>query len=83
MRAVFDEHAEAAPFLDQFFVDQFLIRLQNGEGIDSIFGGDIAHRGQGITFFEHAIEYHMDDMITKLAINRLTVIPFTIHPVLQ
>jgi len=25
----------------------------------------------------------MDDMITKLAINRLTVIPFTIHPVLQ
>ena len=66
MRAVFDEHAEAAPFLDQFFVDQFLIRLQNGEGIDSIFGGDIAHRGQGIAFFEYAIKYHGDHAVSKL-----------------
>src|SRR5581483_7770110 len=56
---------------------------QDGERIDSIFGGDIAHRGQGIAFFEHAVENHMDDTIPKLSINRLIIIPFTIHPVLQ
>jgi hypothetical protein len=47
-----------------------------------MFGGDIAHRGQGIAFFEQAVEYHMDDTVTKLSINGLIIIPFTIHPVL-
>ena len=83
MRAVFDEHAEAAPLLDQSLVDQFLISLQDGEGIDSIFRGDVSHGRQGIAFFEHVVEYHMDDMVAKLSINRLIIIPFTIHPVLQ
>jgi hypothetical protein len=83
MRALFNEHTETSSFLDKFLADEFLIRLQNGEGIDSIFGGDIPYRGHGIAFFEHAVEYHMDDTVTKLAIDRLIVIPFTIHPVLQ
>src|SRR5207245_4440432 len=53
----------------------------NGERIDPIFGRDIAHGRQRIAFFEHAVEYHGDDTMAKLAVNRLTVVPFTMHPV--
>src|SRR5258707_5145496 len=80
-RAGFDEHPEASPLFDQFLVDQFLIALQNRERIDPIFGRDIAHRRQRIAFVEHAVEYHGDDTIAQLSINRLTVVPFTVHPV--
>src|ERR1700720_994010 len=80
-RAGFDEHAETSLRLDQLLVDQFLIALQNRERIDPILGRNIAHGRQRIPFFEHAVEYHGDDTVTKLAVNRLTVIPFTIHSV--
>ncbi len=82
-RAGFDEHAEPALFLDQVLFDQLLIGLQNRERIDPIFGRNVAHRRQRIAFFEHAIEYHGDDTIPKLAINRLTVVPLTMHPVFE
>src|SRR5580700_2274177 len=80
-RAGFDEHAESSLRFDQLLVDQLLIALQNGERIDSLFGRNIAHRRQWIAFLEHAVEYHGDDTVAKLAVNRLTVVPFTIHPV--
>src|SRR5438874_1510878 len=80
-RAGFDEHAEASPGLDQLLVNQLLICLQDRERIDPIFGCDVAHGWQRIAFVEHAVEYHMDDTIAKLSINRLTIVPFTIHPV--
>ena len=80
-RARFDEHAETAFLLDQFLVDQFLVGLQNCKGIDPKFGRDIAHGRQRIAFFEHAVEYHRDDTIPQLSINRLPVVPFTLHPV--
>src|SRR5207247_8122469 len=38
---------------------------------------------QRIAFIEHAIENHMHASIAKLAIDWLSVIPFTIHSVLQ
>ena len=82
-RAGFNEHAEPSLHLDQLFIDHLLISLENGERIDPIFGRDIAHRRQRIAFFEHAVENHMDATIAKLAINRLTIVPFTIHPVFQ
>src|SRR6202043_627690 len=78
-RAGIDEHAEAASALDQPFVDQLLIALQNRERIDPIFGRDIAHGGQRIAFLEEAVKYHGDDAVAKLAVNRLTVVPLTIH----
>jgi hypothetical protein len=78
-RADFDEHSETAPLLDQLLVDQFLISLQNGERIDPVLGRDIAHRRQRIAFVEHAVEYHVHDAIAKLAINWLTIVPFTVH----
>src|SRR6202521_5984666 len=78
-RAGIDEHAEAASALDQPLVDQLLIALQNRERIDPIFGRDIAHGRQRIAFLEHAVEYHRDDAVAKLAVNRLTVVPLTIH----
>src|SRR6266404_1950257 len=76
-----DEHAEAASALDQPFVHQLLIALKNRERIDPIFGRDIAHGGQRIAFLEHAVEYHRDNTVAKLAVNRLTVVPLTIHEV--
>src|SRR5438309_5593727 len=41
-----DEHAEASPLLDELLVDQLLIRLQNRERIDPVFGCDVAHGRQ-------------------------------------
>src|SRR5205823_13395575 len=82
-RADIDEHAEAAPGLDQLLADQLLIGLENGEGIYPIFRRDIAHRWQHIAFVENAVENHSDDTIPQLSINRLTVVPFTVHPVFR
>src|ERR1700687_239548 len=76
-----DEYAEAASAFDQPFVDQLLIALQNRERIDPIFGRDIAHGRQRIAFLEHAVEYHRDNAVAQLAVNRLTVVPLTIHEV--
>src|SRR2546426_1126509 len=74
-----DEHAKASSGLDKPFVHQLLITLQNREWIDPKFGRDIAHRGQRIAFLENSFEYHRDDTVPKLAINRLTVIPLMVH----
>ena len=82
-RARIDEHAAASPALDQPLVHQLLIALQDRERIDPIFGRDIAHRGQRIAFLEHAVEYHRDHAVAKLAVNRLTVVPLTVHQVFQ
>src|SRR5437899_721840 len=79
-RTGIDEHAATAPGLDQLLVDQLLIGFENRERIDSKFGRDIAHRGQRIAFFEHAVQYHSNDTVPKLSINRLTIVPL-MHPV--
>src|SRR5215472_1890531 len=82
-RAGIDEHAAAPPGLDQPLVHQLLVTLQNRERIHPIVGRDIAHGGQRIAFLEHAVENQRDHAITKLAVNRLIVVPLTVHPVFQ
>jgi len=82
-RSSFDEHAEAALRFDQLLVDQLLIRLQDRERIDPMLGRNVADGRERIAFVEYAVEYHVDDPIAQLSINRLSVIPFTIHPALQ
>src|SRR5439155_21118757 len=62
-RAGFDKPAEPAPGLDQLLAGQLLISLENGEGIEPIFGGNTADRRQRIAFVEHAVENHSDDTI--------------------
>ena len=74
-----DEHAEATSGFDQPLVHQLLIALQNRERIDPIFGRDVAHRGQRIPFLENSVEYHRDDTVANLAVDRLTVVPLTVH----
>src|SRR5271165_1368988 len=74
-----DEHSEAASGFDQPLVHQLLIALEDRERIDAIFGRDIAYGGQRIAFLENSIEYHRDDTVAKLAVNRLTVVPLTVH----
>src|SRR6266567_1126876 len=78
-----DEHAETSSGFDKPLVHQLLIALQDRERIDPIFSRDIAHGRQGIAFLEHAVEYHRDHTVAKLAVNRLTVIPRTVHQVFQ
>src|SRR5947208_2851513 len=78
-----DEHAEAASGLDQPLVHQLLIALQNRERIDPVVGRDIAHGGQRIAFLENSVQYHRDHAVAKLAVNRLTVVPLTVHQVFQ
>src|SRR5438034_1614511 len=78
-----DEHAPAPPALDQPLVYKLLIALQDREWIDPIFGCYVAHRWQRIAFLEHSLEDHRDHPVPKLAINRLTVVPLTVHPVFQ
>src|SRR6202162_2695422 len=82
-RAGIDEHAATSLTLDQLLVDQLLIALQDREMVDPIFGSDIAHGRQRIAFLEDAVEYHRDDAVAKLAVNRLTVVPLTVHDVFQ
>src|SRR5450755_1077122 len=77
-----DEHAETSLFLDKLLVDQLLIALQDREWIDTILGRDVAHGWQRITFVQRAIEDHRDHAVAKLAVNRLAVVPLSIHSVL-
>src|SRR5947208_5135524 len=81
--AASDEHPQTSPLFDQLLVDQLLISLEHCERIHAVIGSDIAHRRQRITFFEYAIENHVYDAIAELAINWLSIIPFTIHPMFQ
>jgi len=82
-RAIFNEHPEATSFFDQFFVHQLLVSFEHRERIHAVISGDIPHRWQRVAFFEHTVENHMHDAIAKLAINRLMIIPFTIHSLFQ
>src|SRR5277367_713817 len=76
-----DEHTESPSALDQPFVDQLLVALQNRKRIHPILRRHRSHGGQRIAFLEHAVEYHRDHAVAKLAVNRLTVVPLAFHPV--
>src|SRR5206468_5666623 len=74
-----DEHSEPPPGLDESFVHELLISLQDCQWIEPIVRCHGSHRGQRIAFFENSVKDHHDDAIAKLAVNRLAVIPLTIH----
>src|SRR4051812_45991683 len=78
-RSLFDEHAQPPPLLDQFFIHQFLISLQDRERIKPVICRYRAHRWQRIAFFEHAVQDHRYHAIPQLAVNRLIVVPLTVH----
>ncbi len=78
-----DEHATTSPLLDESFVDQLLISLQYRKRIDPAFGRDVPDGRQRIGFVEHTVEYHGDDTVAKLSVNRLAVVPLSIHAVFQ
>src|SRR5579864_5816696 len=82
-RAHIDEHPKSSPLLDQLLVHQLLISLQNRERVHAILGRDRAYGRQRVAFLEHAVEDHRYHTIPKLAVNRLTVVPFSVHPVFQ
>src|SRR5579872_3852400 len=75
-----DKHSAASPGLDQPFVHQFLITLQDRKRIHPIFRRNRAYRGQRISLFERTVENHRDHAVAKLAVYRLTVVPLTVHP---
>src|SRR5215469_2879282 len=82
-RARFHKHAQTSLALDQFLVHQFLVALQNRKRIDAVFRSDISYRWQRIALLQCPVQDHGDDTVAKLAVNRLTVAPFTIHPMSQ
>src|SRR5579863_6047102 len=79
-RARIDEHSATALALDQVFVDQLLIRLEYREWVDPGLRGHRPHGGQRVAFAQDTVKNHGDHPIAQLAINRLTVVPFSIHP---
>src|SRR5579862_1767414 len=78
-RAGIDEHAQAALGLHQTFVHQLLIALEDRKWIHPIFSRDIAHGRQRVALLENTIQNHRDHTVPKLAVDRLTVIPLTVH----
>src|SRR5579872_27273 len=78
-RTGIDEHAQASLGLNQTFVHQLLIALEDRKRINPIYSRDIAHRRQRVAFLENSVQNHRDHTVAKLAVDRLTVIPLTVH----
>ena len=73
------EHAQAAPFLNQIFIDKFLITLQNRQRIEAILGSNVAHGRQCVTVSQRALEDHRDNAVPQLPVDRLIFIPLRVH----
>src|ERR1043165_9037709 len=80
--AVLDEHAEASLLLDEIVVDELLVGLEDRDRIDAILRPDVAPGRQRIAFLQHAVEDQGDDAVAKLPVDRLAVVPFTVHQAL-
>src|SRR5206468_12353505 len=78
-RAADHQHPEPATRFDEPVVHELLIPLEDREWIHAIFTRNRPHRRQRLAFLEDAVENHRDNAIAQLAINRLTVVPLTIH----
>src|ERR1700679_3424136 len=74
-----DEHSEAASGLDEPFIHELLIALEDGERIDAIFRRNVAHRGQWVALLEHSVQDHRHDAVAQLAVDRLIVVPLMVH----
>ena len=59
-RAFGHVHAKSPSFFDKVVVDQLLVRARDGDRIELVVGGDLAHRGQHVAGLEHAVEHHAD-----------------------
>src|SRR5439155_9762267 len=79
-RAGVDEHAQASPAFHQPLVHQLLVTLQDRERIHAVFSRHVTYRRQRIAFLQDPVENHCDDTVPQLAVNRLAVIPLTVHP---
>ena len=80
-RAGIDEHPKTSSALHQPLVHQLLIALQDRERIHPVLSRHVAHGGQRIAFLEHAVEYHRDHPVAQLTVDRLIVVPLTVHKV--
>src|SRR5580765_3920402 len=78
-RARIHKHPQAPPALHQLFSNQFLIALQDRERIHAIFSRDVSYRRQGVDFLQHPFQDHRHHTVAKLAVDRLTVVPLTVH----
>src|SRR5262249_13173496 len=78
-RALVHEHAQAPPALYQVLVHQLLIAFEDRERIHSIFSRDVTHRRQRVAFLQHTFQDHRHHAVAKLAVDRLTIVPLTVH----
>src|SRR5579859_2299553 len=65
-RAIAHVHAPSAALFDQIFIDQLLIALEHGEGIEPIVRSHRPHGGQMITLLERTLEDEGDHSIAQL-----------------
>src|SRR5688572_9638614 len=80
-RSFIDEHAQTASGLHQTFVRQLLVSLEDRDRIDPVFGRDRAHRRKRIAFLQNSVENHRHHPVANLTVDRLPVVPLTVHPV--
>src|SRR5215472_4329583 len=80
-RAGINKHAQATPAFNQPLVHQLLITLQDRERIHAVFSRHVAHRRQRVAFLEDSVENHGNHAVPQLAVNRLAVIPLTVHQI--
>ncbi len=72
------EHAQAAAFLHQVLVGQFLIGARDGDGVELVVGRHLAHRGQGIAGFEDSIKHHGNYPFLELAVDGSAIAPLNV-----
>jgi hypothetical protein len=77
--ALGDEHAPAAPFLDEAFVDELLVALEHGQRVQRELRGDTSDRRQCVTVGELTLQNHVHHLVAELAIDGLAVVPGRIH----
>jgi hypothetical protein len=77
--AFFDKHATPPALLHKPLVDEFLVSLQDGQGIDVVVGRHTPHAGKRIAVADDAVEDHGHDPIPQLTVNGLVIVPVGIH----
>jgi hypothetical protein len=78
-RPITHEHSATSSFFDQLLIYELLITLEDGLRIQPELGGNAAHGGQRIAFFERAFENHRDHPVPQLPVYRQAVVPLRIH----
>src|ERR1700733_503072 len=74
-----DKHPQPPPLLHQLLVDELLVTLQYGQGVQPELRCDVPDRRQRIAFLQHPFQNHRNHPVPQLPVNRQAVIPLRVH----